>query len=169
MLTSTAVALMAFVMQVTSWKSLLAMPSEDSKPSKKLANSENYSAPRTTGPVQLDACVGDYFNRHYFHQSKPVSYDLADYISSPKTSCNYRASCCRPSRVIREYSKQDVVRCFDSLSVKRNRQPMHIAFVGDSTVRHHYLSFLRVGFVICCCCCKISFCMYAKGHLKNCL
>lgn len=47
---------------------------------------------------------------------------------------------------------EDVVRCFDRLSVQRRRRPMRIAFVGDSTVRNHFLTFLRV----------ISFSFYLK-------
>ena len=41
--------------------------------------------------------------------------------------------------------REDVVRCFDSLSVKRNQRPITIAFVGDSTARQHYLSLIRVS------------------------
>ena len=43
--------------------------------------------------------------------------------------------------------KKDVVRCLDVLSAKKNRRPMHIAFVGDSTVRQHFFSFIQVKFV----------------------
>ncbi|XP_057380133.2 uncharacterized protein LOC130702482 [Daphnia carinata] len=45
---------------------------------------------------------------------------------------------------LRKYATRDVIRCFDSLSVKRQRQPMHIAFIGDSIIRQHFVSFLRL-------------------------
>lgn len=45
----------------------------------------------------------------------------------------------------RPYMTKDVVNCLDSLFLEKKR-PIHIAFVGDSIVRQHFLSFLKVGF-----------------------
>ncbi len=89
----------------------------------------------------------DYFNRSYFHLNYSVSYD----IGSSETTCNdCAASCGQHQLLLREYKMGDVVRCLDSLSVKRksvkiNIRPMHIAFIGDSTVRQHFVSFIRVN------------------------
>ena len=88
-----------------------------------------------------------YFNRHYFQiRSADIIYDVARSSSS-----QYGRK--RRSKVetrtlpllIREHKKEDVVRCLDSLSVKRNQRPITIAFVGDSTARQHYLSLIRVS------------------------
>ena len=49
-------------------------------------------------------------------------------------------------RQARTYNTKNVVECLDSLSNSKNR-PIHIAFVGDSLVRQHFLSFLEVSFV----------------------
>jgi hypothetical protein len=54
--------------------------------------------------------------------------------------------------LVREFTPQDVVRCLDSLSAKRNRRSFHIAFIGDSTIRQHYVMFLRVNSIF-----KIAF------------
>jgi hypothetical protein len=43
-----------------------------------------------------------------------------------------------------KYNAQDVVHCIDSLWIKRNKRPITIAFVGDSTTRQHFASFVRV-------------------------
>ena len=43
-----------------------------------------------------------------------------------------------------EYNAQDVVQCIDSLWIKRNKRPINIAFVGDSTIRQHFASFVRL-------------------------
>uniref|UniRef100_A0A0P6AKI5 Lactosylceramide-like protein n=1 Tax=Daphnia magna TaxID=35525 RepID=A0A0P6AKI5_9CRUS len=148
MLTSTALALIMFFIQDTSWKpALFVSASEDSNPSANRVDVEDYTAPTgTTRLVERDGNMRDCFNCHYFHLSKPISYNLDDYISSPEMACKNHSPCHRRPRLIQEYSKKDVVLCLDSLSVKRNRRPMHIAFIGDSIVRHQYLSFLRVGF-----------------------
>ncbi len=49
------------------------------------------------------------------------------------------------SSQFRPYMTEDVVKCLDSLFLEKKR-PIHIAFVGDSIVRQHFLSFLKVGF-----------------------
>jgi hypothetical protein len=48
--------------------------------------------------------------------------------------------------LLRQYNKEDVVRCLDSLWVQKHTQ-LIFAFVGDSTVRQHYTSFIRVNFL----------------------
>ena len=48
---------------------------------------------------------------------------------------------------LHHYKWKDAVTCVDQLSNRRrHRQPVHIAFVGESTVREQYYSFLRVRF-----------------------
>ena len=44
------------------------------------------------------------------------------------------------------YKSEDVVACFDRLNRvwSKQNQPLHFAFVGDSTIREQYESFVRV-------------------------
>jgi hypothetical protein len=148
MLASTAVAVAILLLQDTILKPLLAWPSEYSTSQMKSPNNEENSfAPfNITERESVIACqnnTDDYFNRSYLHLNYSVSYD----IGSSKINCNdCVASCGRHQLPLREYQMGDVVRCLDSLSVKRNRRPMHIAFIGDSTVRQHFVSFIRVSF-----------------------
>jgi hypothetical protein len=83
----------------------------------------------------------DYFNRSYFHLKNSVSYDISSNKTRAAGSCDQRHQL-----ILQEFRKVDAVRCLDALSVKRNRRPMHIAFIGDSTVRQHFVSFIRVSF-----------------------
>lgn len=55
---------------------------------------------------------------------------------------NHHAPC--RSSAVHQFTLEETVRCFDSLSVQRQRRPMHIAFIGDSTVRQHFLNLLEV-------------------------
>lgn len=48
---------------------------------------------------------------------------------------------------LHHYKWKDAVKCVDQLSHRR-RQPVHIAFVGESTIREQYYSFLRVRGII---------------------
>ncbi|XP_057368116.1 uncharacterized protein LOC130689121 [Daphnia carinata] len=77
----------------------------------------------------------DYFNRRYFDiKNDLISHDDGDEFNRGQM----------PS--IKMYTKEDVVQCFDLLSSSRqsgNQRPMHFAFVGDSTVRQHFVSFLK--------------------------
>lgn len=78
----------------------------------------------------------NYFNRRYFQlNNKEISFTT--FIDEENSNRN--------RRLLREYSSKDVVRCLDSLSAKRNQRPIHIAFIGDSTIRQHYVMFLRVN------------------------
>jgi hypothetical protein len=83
----------------------------------------------------------DYFNRNHFHLRQSVSYD----VSCNTKACSDCTLCDRRQFPVWEYKMDDVVRCLDSLSVKRNKLPIHIAFVGDSTVRQHFISFIQVS------------------------
>lgn len=49
------------------------------------------------------------------------------------------------NRALREYTTEDVVRCLDSMAEQRNWRPIHIAFIGDSTIRQHFFSFLQAS------------------------
>ena len=90
-----------------------------------------------------------YFNRRYFQlRSDDILYDVARSSSSSQYGRRRRSKVLETRRLplpIREHKKEDVVRCLDSLSVKRNQRPMTIAFIGDSTARQHYMSLLRVS------------------------
>ena len=73
----------------------------------------------------------DYFNRQYFQ----LEQNYTSYQFDMGGNCRH---------IVRDFSVEDVVACFDSLSAEKQRKPMHIAFIGDSTVRLHYINFLRV-------------------------
>ena len=121
-------------LQDTSLKSLFAWPSENSTLQLKIIQPN-------TDAVACRNNTDDYFNRNYFHFKSHISYD----ISSRKMACNGCVrSCDRHRRLLRDYKKEDVVRCLDFLSIKKKRRPTHIAFIGDSTVRQHFVSFIRV-------------------------
>ena len=89
-----------------------------------------------------------YFNRRYVHLTKSDVNYLA-YVNDDQEKENQDKSVDVDHRQrlpshLRMFSKADVAQCFDSLSTKRKGRRMHIAFVGDSTVRQHFLSFLSV-------------------------
>ncbi len=100
----------------------------------------------------------NYLNRRYYFQILMESdhHFIGDDAVTDDDSKKGKKQrqCCVEHRqpitqlVHREYRKEDVVRCVDSLLAKRNQRPMHIAFVGDSTVRQHYTSFIRVSYSI---------------------
>ncbi|XP_046451378.1 uncharacterized protein LOC124199581 isoform X2 [Daphnia pulex] len=92
----------------------------------------------TTSNVCLNA--DDYFSRQFLN----LRNDEISYTISIKDSENENSQCFRSRRLLREYKPADVARCFDSLSVKRNRRPMHFAFIGDSTIRQQFNLFLRL-------------------------
>jgi hypothetical protein len=88
----------------------------------------------------------EYLNRRYFRLSTDVvSYDTRETDSEEQTTAASVNGGVRTRSHVREFKKADAVRCLDALSVKRNRRPMHIAFIGDSTVRQHFVSFIRVS------------------------
>ncbi len=105
---------------------------------------------------ETDGChkANNYFKRRDFHLTNTeISYDTnycRDLIpddDSDTEDANHSQFCQHRRYPIKEYSKEDVVRCFDSHSAKRKGKRMHIAFVGDSLVRQIFLSFLRVSFL----------------------
>lgn len=148
MLASIAVAIAVLSLQDTSLKPLFAWPSEYSASAiDEIANDEENSIAslRIVQPADAIAChnnTDDYFNRRYFHLTDRISYGIS--INS-QTAC--ASSGDRRQLLLREYKKEDVVRCLDSLSIKKKRRPIHIAFIGDSTVRQHFVSFIRVSFL----------------------
>ncbi|KZS14700.1 Uncharacterized protein APZ42_020092 [Daphnia magna] len=140
-----ALVVMMFTLQNTGINSLSIGPLEYSDSDVKLSNAEEFFV--TLTPLERSDIVetewgskgDDYFNRNYFHSRKSDSYDV---------SCNTEVSSDCPSRtrhqnLVREYKMEDVVQCLDTLSGKRNRLPIHIAFIGDSTVRQHFISFIQ--------------------------
>jgi hypothetical protein len=90
----------------------------------------------------------EYLNRRYFRlRTDVVSYDTRETDSEEQTAAGSGSGGVRTRSHVREFKKADAVRCLDSLSVKRNGRPMHIAFIGDSTVRQHFVSFIRVSLI----------------------
>jgi hypothetical protein len=88
----------------------------------------------------------EYLNRRYFRLSTDVvSYDTRETDSEEQKAAASANGGVRTRSHVREFRKADAVRCLDALSVKRNRRPMHITFIGDSTVRQHFVSFIRVS------------------------
>jgi hypothetical protein len=87
----------------------------------------------------------NYFNRRYFHLDKFGRYDLSSENSSLARMFSKFITIHRREKVIiKKYTKMDLVRCIDSLSKKRSKRPMHIAFIGDSTVRQLFSTFIKV-------------------------
>ena len=84
------------------------------------------------------------FNRHFFRLRNDKMYYNSKQNEEDKKRkvCN---QCMNTTQLIKEYTTQDVVRCLDVRSAQKNRRPTHIAFIGDSTVRQYFLSFLRVS------------------------
>ncbi|XP_046450332.1 uncharacterized protein LOC124198516 [Daphnia pulex] len=100
----------------------------------------------SSSSVAADCCrnAQNYFNRHSFQlNSDGISFIIDREVETnngpavPSFNRNRR-------QLVREFTPQDVVRCLDSLSAKRNRRSFHIAFIGDSTIRQHYVMFLRL-------------------------
>lgn len=46
---------------------------------------------------------------------------------------------------LHHYDHADVTACIDKLSYRRakHKEPVHIAFIGESILRHQFMSFLR--------------------------
>jgi hypothetical protein len=101
----------------------------------------------SSSSVSADCCrhAHNYFNRQSFQlNSDGISFinnrdvETSNGPAVPSFNRNGRL-------LVREFTPQDVVCCLDSLSAKRNRRSFHIAFIGDSTIRQHYVMFLRVN------------------------
>lgn len=97
------------------------------------------------GAGHREPAAEDYLNRRHIGLTQSsLTYDS---ISGENSDANddHRAETARHRRrPVRQFSVEDVVRCFDELSMNRQRRPMHIAFIGDSTIRQHYTSFVQV-------------------------
>lgn len=114
--------------------------------------------------VQSDIVDGDgcrstdnYLNRRFYLLQNNTSsygvYENGGEETDAKESSNQISHPGRTQRLVQEYDMEDFVWCLDSLSLKRKRRPIHIAFIGDSTVRQHFISFQRVNllcFVLWC-------------------
>lgn len=46
------------------------------------------------------------------------------------------------------YTFKDVVRCLESSAEKQKSGKLHIAFIGDSLIRHLFTNFIRVFIVV---------------------
>lgn len=114
--------------------------------------------------VAADCCrhAQNYFNRHSFQ----LNSDGISFINDRDVETNNGPAVPSLNRnrrlFVREFTPQDVVRCLDSLSAKRNRRSFHIAFIGDSTIRQHYVMFLRVNSIF-----KIAFLFKKKQNVYN--
>uniref|UniRef100_A0A0P5SX70 Putative Lactosylceramide n=1 Tax=Daphnia magna TaxID=35525 RepID=A0A0P5SX70_9CRUS len=84
----------------------------------------------------------DYFNRNYLQLNDYVSYNVRSDVPNFDPTRDELCDQGRSPKLVKEYSQKDLVHCFDFLSEKRNRRPMHIAFIGDSTVRQFFFTFL---------------------------
>lgn len=82
----------------------------------------------------------DFSRRHFQLNHRQIGLDSQDSLDS--TSFGWKKN--PYGYLFRQYRQDDVVKCLDCLSTKKNQRPFHIAFVGDSTVRQHFLSFIRV-------------------------
>jgi hypothetical protein len=98
-------------------------------------------------PAQLDGCfyTDSYLNRRHLKiRSDDIIYGTGSSRSGEEERLKHH--CLQPRLVVRRYEKEDVVRCLDSLWVRKgSRQPVYIAFVGDSTSRQHFVSLVRVS------------------------
>ncbi|XP_046450491.1 uncharacterized protein LOC124198610 [Daphnia pulex] len=102
---------------------------------------------RLISPAQLDGCfyTDSYLNRRHLKiRSDDIIYGTGPSSRSGEEE-RFKHQCLQPRLVVRRYEKEDVVRCLDSLWVRKgSRQPVYIAFVGDSTSRQHFVSLVRL-------------------------
>ena len=51
---------------------------------------------------------------------------------------------------LHHYDQADVTSCIDEISYRRakHKEPVHIAFIGESIIRHQFMSFLRVKYIL---------------------
>lgn len=142
--------LVTFILLVTTVGQLfIVSTSIDSKVDMNISSWSNSSHSETADSLDsakcqgIAGCVGhqqdgDYLTRRYIRLQNDryeISFELKN------KSHSHDGSDWRPLRI---FTIKDVVVCFDSLLVKRNQRPMHIVFMGDSTVRQHFISFLQV-------------------------
>lgn len=88
----------------------------------------------------------DFLNRRFLSFERGQYYISFEEKSKETNSTNKQSNHRLPAypRPLKTFTIPEVVNCFDSLSIKRKRRPMHITFMGDSTIRRHFLSFLEV-------------------------
>ncbi len=101
----------------------------------------------------VDRCLytDSYLNRRHFTiRSDDIIYETAGLV--PPSSSSRRSGRGEMHQgvqtlrlLLRQYKKEDVVRCIDSLWVQKHREPVYIAFVGDSTARQHFSGLIRVS------------------------
>jgi hypothetical protein len=131
--------------------SLLVMPSEVttliSDTHHSIRSEANHS--HLISPAQLDGCfyTDSYLNRRHLKiRSDDIIYGTGPSSRSGEEERLKHQCLHQPRLVVRRYEKEDVVRCLDSLWVRKgSRQPVYIAFVGDSTSRQHFVSLVRVS------------------------
>lgn len=110
-------------------------------------NSECCKNGRLNESIALEAAAAadHYFNRRFFKLThKEISYTSSSNQSITDKSGRVNRCFSRREQSLRFYTPRDVAKCMDVLSLRRNRRPMHIAFIGDSTVHQNFVSFLRV-------------------------
>jgi hypothetical protein len=89
-------------------------------------------------------CKDSYLNRrHLTIKSDDIIYETSSSSRSDDGE-RQRQSVFQTRLPLLQYKKEDVVRCIDSLWVEKHREPVYIAFVGDSTARQHFSSLIRV-------------------------
>jgi hypothetical protein len=90
-----------------------------------------------------------FFNRRYFKlRNNEIYHDSK--INNEKKKCKDKRNRSGQSPLlIQDFTMRDVVRCLDRASVQKNYRPRHIAFIGDSTIRQYFVSFLRVSSHYC--------------------
>lgn len=97
-------------------------------------------------------CVGyqdddEYLNRRQLSFKNSQYYVVSQGFDDRKIGGDYGVLVQRPdARPLSIYTIKDVVNCLDSLFIKRKKRPLHMAFMGDSTVRQHFLNFLQVDY-----------------------
>lgn len=110
--------------------------------------SERGSVPESSKSECQFQLKDDYLVQQYLKISKIISYkSYVIGVENTRTNQKHKKSCYRCEKPITNYVKEDVVHCFDFWSVKQNRRPIHIAFIGDSTVRQIFVNFIRVSYI----------------------
>jgi hypothetical protein len=115
-----------------------------------ISNIGNLMSNTVGGCLSIDSYLN---RRHLTIRSDDIIYETNSKPSSSSRSDEEerRRQCVIQTRLpLRQYNKEDVVRCIDSLWVKKHREPVYIAFVGDSTARQHFSSLIRVSLLFAC-------------------
>ena len=87
----------------------------------------------------LSLCIQDILQRQKMTDNRSaVLYSSSIVLTSGQDYYQPNSNC-----RLHHYQFKDTVNCIDQLSSQR-RRPVHIAFVGDSIIRHQFVSFIRV-------------------------